>query len=111
MCMPTTSAQRFRRWFNIVYKSGLEIVPFLQSGRPTAKKCAGMATFVIRHSDELANLRAVLIQRFFSRNVSFHSGMAVFLPRQSCGLACCQRFILPLQMFCVYSVVIISSRG
>ena len=37
------------------YLAVLEIRPFLQSG--TAKKCAGMATFVISHSDELANLR------------------------------------------------------
>ena len=44
-------------------KAGLEIVPFLQSG--TAKKCAGMATFVISHSDELANLGADLVQRSF----------------------------------------------
>ena len=34
--------------------TGIETVPFLQSG--TAKKCVGMATFVISHSDELANL-------------------------------------------------------
>ena len=38
-------------------------MPFLQSG--TAKKCAGMATFAISHSDELTNLRVVLVQRSF----------------------------------------------
>ena len=43
--------------------SGLEIVPFLQS--VTAEKCAGMATFVIKHSDKLENLRAVLVHLVF----------------------------------------------
>ena len=32
----------------------------------------------------------------FTRNDSFHSGMAVSLTCQSCGLACPQRLILPL---------------
>ena len=43
------------------FQAGLEIVPFLQSG--TDEKCAGMQTFVISRSDELANLRAILVQR------------------------------------------------
>ena len=37
-------------WSLLIYiHAGLDIVPFLQSG--TAKKCAGMARFVISHSD------------------------------------------------------------
>ena len=48
------SAKIGRVGSSVIY-SGLEIRPFLQSG--IAKKCAGMAKFVISHFDELANLR------------------------------------------------------
>ena len=46
--------------FIIKYCRAQNTMPFFQSS--TAKKCAGVATFVISHSDVLANLRAVLVQ-------------------------------------------------
>ena len=49
--------------------AGLEIRSFLQSGAP--KKYVGTAKFVIGHSDELANLRAVPSTNVISRNSSF----------------------------------------
>ena len=77
-----------------IVNAGLEISPFLQSG--TAKKCAGMATFVISLSDELANYSHPRTKAI-SRNDSFHSGMAVSLTCQSCVLESPQRLILPLE--------------
>ena len=62
-------------------------MPFLQSG--TAKICAGMATFAISHSDKLAKLRVVLVQRtvsesqFLLRNGSFLDSQVLWIGKQS----------------------------
>ena len=68
--------------------TGVKIVSSLQSG--TAKQCAEMATyFVISHSDELANLRTVLVQRsslecqFLLRNGSFLESPVLWIVKPS----------------------------
>ena len=77
---------------------------FLQSS--TAINGAGMATFVISHSDELANLKVILYKGSF-RNDSFHSGIAVSLTRQSCGLAYHQHLILSLTLRPIGLIIIL----
>ena len=57
-----------------------------------------MATFVVGHSDELANVGAVLVQRFFSE--------CQFLLKNGSFLdSPVQRLILPLELVCFFHII------